>query len=154
MRRAGGRKVRSLWESLRSPLSENEKTNNRTRPGVIADDIAVLAESLLLERDIVCLRDEMWLAGWMWLPRDPSTSSGYTTNDFFSHLLRHICIFFVYFGAASGCFNVRKLHEVRLQGKPADPGGKVMEGLLIMTTGSADRCQLCRVPTVAHSAAN
>lgn len=152
--------MRSLWESLCSPLSENEKTNNRTRPGVIADGIVVLADSLLLESDIVCLRDEMWFAGWMRLPRYPSTSPVLPTSDFFSHLLRHICIFFftVFSSrnsrAASGCFNTRRLCEVRLEGKPADPGGKVMEGLLVMTTGSADRYQLCRALTVTHSAAN
>lgn len=93
----GGRKVRSLWESLCSPLSENEKTNNRTRPGVIADGMVVLADSLLLEPDIVCLRDELWFAGWMRLPRYPSTSPVLPTADFFSHLLRYICIFLFFF---------------------------------------------------------
>lgn len=67
-----------------------------------------------------------------------------------------IFVFFTLFSsrnsrAASGCSNVGRLREVRLDGKPADPGGKVMEGLLIMTTGSADRCPLCRVLTVTHS---
>lgn len=46
------------------PISENEKTNNRTWLGVIAKGIMVFTDSLLLEQDdTVCLRDQMWFKG-------------------------------------------------------------------------------------------
>lgn len=40
-----------------TPISENEKTNNRTWLGVIG---IVFTDSLLLEQDTVCSRDQMW----------------------------------------------------------------------------------------------
>lgn len=42
------------------PISENEKTNNRTWLGIIAEGIIVFTDSLLLEEDRVCLRDQIW----------------------------------------------------------------------------------------------
>lgn len=41
------------------PISENEKTNNRTWLSIIAKGIIVFTGSLLLEQDSVCLRDHM-----------------------------------------------------------------------------------------------
>lgn len=89
-------KVRSPRDSLSPPVWKNEKTNNRTWLGVIADGIVVFADSLLLERDIVRLSDEMRFTGWcpyaiMWLPWHTSRSS-ISNQRFFFHALTSICV--------------------------------------------------------------
>lgn len=45
------------------PISENEKTNNRTWLGLIAKDIMVFTDSLLVEQHGACLRNQMWFKG-------------------------------------------------------------------------------------------
>lgn len=45
------------------PISENEKTNNRTWLGLIAKGIMVFTDSLLVEQHAACSGDQMWFKG-------------------------------------------------------------------------------------------